>query len=110
MRNRFITIPIHKPPFSTGQNKAGSSKLNKKNRTLKRCVRFKNPCSHGGRLLQVFCFQCGAPKSTDAAGSSPEGSKACNQKEELGSLFYPVSSFTYKTPLVVVRIFRLLSM
>jgi len=84
--------------------------LNKKNRTLKRCVRFKNPLHHGGRLLQVFCFQRGASESADADGSSPPGSKACNQNEEFSSLFYPVSSFTYKTPLSVVRIFRLLSM
>jgi hypothetical protein len=72
--------------------------------------KIQEPVSHGGRLLQIFCFQCGTPKSADAVGSSPGGSKACNQKEELGSLFYPVSSFTYKTPLVVVRIFRLLAM
>ncbi|WP_164926918.1 hypothetical protein [Chlorobaculum tepidum] len=105
-----MTIPINYPPFSTGQNETGLSKLNKKNRTLKRCVRFKNPFNHGGRLLQVFCFQCDASKSVDANGSSPPGSKACNQNEEFDSLFYPVSSFTYKTPLAVVRIFRLLSM
>jgi hypothetical protein len=42
-------------------------------------------------------------------GSSP-GSKACNQNEELGSLFYPVSSFTYSTPQIMVRMFRLPSM
>jgi hypothetical protein len=73
-----------------------------------RCVRFKNPFYHGGRLLQVFCFQCGAPGSTDAR--LVPSIKACNQNEESGSLFYPVSSFTYSTPQIMVRVFRLLSM
>jgi len=41
-------------------------------------------------------------------GKTGSSIKACNQKEEFGSRLNSVSSFTYNTPLYLVRIFLLL--
>jgi hypothetical protein len=72
--------------------------------------KIQEPVIHGGRLLQIFCFQGNNVSNvleTPDTEASGKFNKACNQKEELGSLFLNVSSFTYRHLNQLVRIFLL---
>ncbi len=63
--------------------------------------KIQEPVIHGGRLLQIFCFQwnhCVQCSQTFLLKESGKFNKACNQKEELGSLFFDVSSCTLQPP------------
>ncbi len=63
--------------------------------------KIQEPVIHGGRLLQIFCFQWNTVPSVLKLPSLTESeklNKACNQKEEPGSLFFDVSSCTLQPP------------
>jgi hypothetical protein len=104
-----MTIPIKKTSFSAGL-KRPSLEIEQKKPAPGEMCKIQEPAVTRWAPPSDILLPMRRCWSDDASGSSPGGSKACNQNEEPGSLFYPVSSFTYNTPRIVVRIFRLLSM